>query len=289
MCAVCGCGATEGDEHTHTAVDGSTVRHAHSHDQQHAHSHDQQHAHSHDEPHAHPHALRPNRLAPASAAASTLPSRLVRLEHDLLERNDALARENRARFEAQGTLALNLMSSPGAGKTTLLVRTLEALRGAVPVAVIEGDQETSLDADRIRATGAPAVQVNTGKACHLDGAMVAGAVRGLPELRGGILFIENVGNLVCPAAFDLGEARRVVIVSVTEGEDKPLKYPYLFARADLVLVTKSDLLPYVALDLARLQRRAAEVSGGAESLVLSARTGEGMDAWLAWLARARAA
>lgn len=269
MCAVCGCGGTEGGEHTHTAADGSTVRHTH------------------DDEHAHSHAQRPNRLAPANA--STLPSRLVRLEHDLLERNDALARENRARFEAQGTLALNLMSSPGAGKTTLLVRTLEALRGAVPVAVIEGDQETSLDADRIRATGAPAVQVNTGKACHLDGAMVAGAVRGLPELRGGILFIENVGNLVCPAAFDLGEARRVVIVSVTEGEDKPLKYPYLFARADLVLVTKADLLPYVGIDLALLQRRAAEVSGGAESIVLSARTGEGMDAWLAWLARARAA
>jgi hydrogenase nickel incorporation protein HypB len=267
MCAVCGCGTTDTKAHTHVLEDGTVVQHTH----------------------AHTGGLGPHgeHHEPAGAAAAELPSRLVRLELDLLESNDLRAKANRALFRANGTLTLNLMSSPGAGKTTLLVRTLGALREAHAVGVIEGDQETSLDADRIRATGAPAVQVNTGKACHLDAAMVARALTQLPELTSGLLFIENVGNLVCPAAFDLGEGKRVVIVSVTEGEDKPLKYPQMFARADLLLVTKSDLLPHVGIDLPLLLRRAAEVNPHVESLVVSARTGEGMDAWYAWLARVR--
>jgi hydrogenase nickel incorporation protein HypB len=236
--------------------DGSVVRHTHDHD----------------------HAVRP----------AEAPSRLVRLERDLLEKNDRLAAENRAVLARSQTLALNLMSSPGSGKTTLLVRTLEHLRGKLPVAVIEGDQETSLDADRIRGTGAPAVQVNTGKACHLDASMVARAMGELPTVERGVLFIENVGNLVCPASFDLGEGRRVVIASVTEGEDKPLKYPHMFARADLLLVTKSDLLPHLSFDLPLFLRRAAQVRPGVESLVVSARTGEGMDSWYAWIERTRA-
>ncbi|MCA9621739.1 MAG: hydrogenase nickel incorporation protein HypB, partial [Myxococcales bacterium] len=186
------------------------------------------------------------------------------------------------------TLAVNLMSSPGAGKTTLLVRTLEELGGGLPLGVIEGDQETSLDAERIRRTGVAALQVNTGRGCHLDASMVARASQGL-EVHGGILFIENVGNLVCPAGFDLGEAKRVVIASVTEGEDKPAKYPHMFAGADLVIINKLDLLPYVPIDLDILELGIARVAPEAKILELSAVTGKGFDAWLTWLHDAWAA
>jgi hydrogenase nickel incorporation protein HypB len=276
MCATCGCGALE-------AHDPAGAAHAHGPDAGHL-----EHAH----PLADGGAEHEHHLPDGTVLRHRhdgVASRLVRLEHDLLARNDEVADANRARLRAAGTLALNLMSSPGAGKTSLLVRTLEALAGAVPVAVVEGDQETSLDADRIRATGTPAVQVNTGKACHLDANMVARALSSLPALPSGILFVENVGNLVCPAAFDLGESCRVVIVSVTEGEDKPLKYPHMFARADLLLVTKVDLLPHVGLDLPLLLERARQIRPGLETLLLSSRTGEGLDAWLAWLERTRKA
>lgn len=186
-------------------------------------------------------------------------------------------------------LALNFVSSPGSGKTSLLVRVIGDLSGRYPVAVIEGDQRTSNDADRIRATGAPAVQINTGKGCHLDAHMVARALDRLPPRQGGLLFIENVGNLVCPAAFDLGEAHKIVILSVTEGEDKPIKYPDMFAAADLMLINKIDLMPHLDFDLARTIEYARRVNPRIEALTVSARTGEGMAAFLAWIDRRAAA
>lgn len=212
---------------------------------------------------------------------------LVKVERDILSKNDTIAAQNRAHFARHGWLVLNLLSSPGSGKTTLLVKTLEALGASVPAAVIEGDQETSADADRIRATGAPALQINTGKGCHLDAGMVAEATAKLHPPHGASLFIENVGNLVCPAGFDLGEAFRVVVASVTEGEDKPLKYPQMFAKADLVLINKIDLLPYLDFDIEALIDNARKVNPGVAVIRLSAQTGEGMDAWLRWIEAGR--
>ncbi|ROR32529.1 hydrogenase nickel incorporation protein HypB [Inmirania thermothiophila] len=255
MCGVCGCGEGE------VRIEGEAHGHDHHHGPGHGHG-------------------------PAHAHAPGLdPARMLRIEQDLLAKNDAYAEANRRRLAQLGVLALNLVSSPGAGKTTLLVETLRRLAGRVPAAVIEGDQETSADADRIRATGVPAVQVNTGKGCHLDAHMVGHAMARLPLARGGVLFIENVGNLVCPAAFDLGEAAKVVILSVTEGEDKPLKYPDMFAAARLMLVGKVDLAPHVDFDVERAVDHARRVNPGIEVLRLSARTGEGMEAWIAWIER----
>ena len=208
---------------------------------------------------------------------------MVEIERDILGHNDALARDNRRLFAQRGVLALNLVSSPGSGKTTLLARTLTDLRQGLRFAVIEGDQQTSLDAERIRATGVPSVQVNTGKGCHLDAHMVGHAVEHLDIEPGSILFIENVGNLVCPAAFDLGEACKVAILSVTEGEDKPLKYPDMFEAADLMLIHKIDLLPHVDFDVARCIDAARQVHPGLQILQLSARSGEGLESWYEWL------
>lgn len=212
---------------------------------------------------------------------------MVQIEQDILAKNNAYAAENRAAFAARGILALNLLSSPGSGKTSLLVRSIERLAGKLPVAVIEGDQATANDADRIRATGAPAIQINTGKGCHLDAHMVGHALERLEPPAGGILFIENVGNLVCPAAFDLGEAHKVVVLSVTEGEDKPLKYPDMFHAADLVLLNKIDLLPYVDFDVAKALEAARLVNPKVKMLQISARSGEGLDAWIDWLLASR--
>ena len=214
---------------------------------------------------------------------------MVQIEQDILAKNDAVAAANRQRLADRGIFALNLVSSPGSGKTTLLVKTIQALQGRLKVAVIEGDQQTTLDADRIRATGAPAMQVNTGKGCHLDADMVRRALDRLDPADGSLLLIENVGNLVCPAAFDLGEAHKVVILSVTEGEDKPLKYPDMFHAADLLLVNKTDMLPYVQFDVEAAIGHARRVRPGIEALRVSATTGEGMDAWLDWLERGAAA
>jgi hydrogenase nickel incorporation protein HypB len=208
---------------------------------------------------------------------------VVDIETALLAKNDHLAGHNRAWLAERGILAINLMSSPGSGKTSLLRRTISELSGSRPVAVIEGDQETRIDAEKIRATGAPVVQINTGSGCHLDAAMLA---RGLAELAprpGSLVFVENVGNLVCPALFDLGEAARVVVVSVTEGEDKPLKYPYMFSVADVVVVNKVDLLPYVDVGLERLIEHCRSVNPDLRVLPLSVTTGEGMGAWCDWL------
>jgi hydrogenase nickel incorporation protein HypB len=213
-------------------------------------------------------------------------SRLVRIEQDILAKNRGFAEANRTRLAAQDVLALNLVSSPGAGKTTLLVATINELKASRSLAVIEGDQETSNDADRIRATGVPALQINTGRGCHLDAHMVGHALDDLPLARGGILFIENVGNLVCPSGFDLGERHKVTILSVTEGDDKPLKYPDAFAAADLMVLSKIDLLPHVDFDVERCIGHARAINPAIAVLQLSARTGDGMDAWLSWIAHA---
>ena len=222
-----------------------------------------------------------------SHAPGMAPSRMLKIEQDILSKNDAYARENRAFLAGRRVFALNLVSSPGSGKTTLLCKTIEMLKGKSTVAVIEGDQQTSNDAERIRATGAPAIQINTGKGCHLDAHMVGHAMHQLDLPEHSVLMIENVCNLVCPAAFDLGEAHKVVILSVTEGEDKPLKYPDMFRAADLMLLGKCDLLPYLAYDVDRAVESARRVNPDIQVIRFSATTGEGMADWLAWLEQRR--
>jgi hydrogenase nickel incorporation protein HypB len=293
MCSTCGCGQgekrVEDLHHHHAHADGNhghgdTHDHVHDHAQQHEHVHTHadgtthSHPHEHDHGHDHTHSHEP---APGEP-------RLLSVERDILARNDAIAAENRHDLQAAKTLALNLVSSPGSGKTALLVETLKRIGYTYPVAVIEGDQETTADADRIRATGAPAIQINTGKGCHLDADLVRTGMSRLGTPANGILFIENVGNLVCPAGFDLGEAHKVVIVSVTEGEDKPLKYSGMFAASALMVVTKTDLLPHLDFDVDRLIANARRINPTIGVLKLSAKSGEGMDRWLHWLETARA-
>jgi hydrogenase nickel incorporation protein HypB len=210
--------------------------------------------------------------------------RTIELQAKVLAKNDDLAAGNRRWLAGRGVTMLNLMSSPGAGKTTLLERTAADLGGRFKLAVIEGDQETALDADRIKAAGCQVVQINTGAGCHLDAEMVARGLEALGPAAGSVVVVENVGNLVCPALFDLGEARRVVLASVTEGTDKPLKYPAMFTRADLVLVTKSDLLPYLRFDLDAYLADLGRVSPSAQVITLSAQSGQGLDHWYDWLA-----
>jgi hydrogenase nickel incorporation protein HypB len=224
-----------------------------------------------------------------SHAHGTSPERAIAIEQDILGRNDAEAAVNRRRFAERGLFVLNLVSSPGSGKTALLVETIRRLEGRATVAVIEGDQRTSNDAERIRATGAAAVQINTGKGCHLDAHLVRHAFDHLSPPSGSILAIENVGNLVCPAAFDLGEHHKVAVLSVTEGEDKPLKYPDMFAAAGLMVLNKCDLLPYLDFDADLVEANARRVNPDIVTLRVSAKTGEGMDAWLRWLLEGAAA
>src|SRR5208282_3147005 len=260
MCAVCGCGKGEvrieaGTGKPQTGGIAAADDHAHgshSHDHNHGHGHDHHLDHGHDHDHHHSHDHGDNHHHEHEHNHEAGQSRLVQIEQDILGKNNAFAAANRARFNAAGILALNLVSSPGSGKTTLLVKTIEHLKGELPVAVVEGDQQTSNDADRIRATGVPAIQINTGKGCHLDAHMVGHAADHLQPAPGSVVFIENVGNLVCPALFDLGEAHRVVVLSVTEGEDKPLKYPDMVASSQLMLVSKIDLLPHIDFDVAAL-------------------------------------
>jgi hydrogenase nickel incorporation protein HypB len=208
---------------------------------------------------------------------------MVQIETDILSKNNEYAQANRRWLAAHRLLALNLVSSPGSGKTSLLTRSIEALKDEFPLAVIEGDQQTSNDAERIRATGVKALQINTGKGCHLDAHMIGHALEQLQPEPDGILFIENVGNLVCPAAFDLGEAHKVVILSVTEGEDKPIKYPDMFAAADLMLLNKIDLLPHLQFDVEQCIDFARRVNPAIRVLRVSASSGEGMTDWYRWL------
>lgn len=288
MCTVCGCGEGE------TRIEGDHHHgHAHGHDHSHDHLHKHRHEHTHDHDHS-PSIEEKGDLhygqGPAHAHAPGLSqSRMVRIEQDILGKNDRYAARNRARFDALSLFALNLVSSPGSGKTTLLTRTIEMLGERLPLAVIEGDQQTANDADRIRATGAQAIQINTGKGCHLDAHMVGHAMERLSGLEGGVLFIENVGNLVCPAAFDLGEAHKVAILSVTEGEDKPLKYPDMFHAADLMLLNKTDLLPHLDFDVDACIDYARRVNPDIGVIQLSARSGEGMSEWLEWMETRRTA
>lgn len=286
MCTTCGCSG-----------DGATFEgghHPHSHGADHHHDHAHEHPHDHDHGHAHEgegeHARLDYGSGPARSHAPGLSqARMVEIERNILSKNDAYAATNRARFAQSGNFALNMLAGPGAGKTTLLVETLKTLAGAIPCSVIEGDQQTSNDADRIRANGTPAIQVNTGKGCHLDAHMVGHAVEHLGISMGGILFIENVGNLVCPAAFDLGEQKRVTLLSVTEGEDKPLKYPDIFEKADMVLLTKTDLLPHLDVDVKTLEENVRRVAPQARILHVSTRNGQGMAQWLDWLRAERRA
>jgi hydrogenase nickel incorporation protein HypB len=304
MCTTCGCGAGEvkiegQDAHWHVHEDGTAHSHAHVEEGSHkyrpvhkVHTHDDEHHHGDEQMHEHPHDH--NHLhfglgAAHSHASGMTQARMVQIERDILSKNNNYAEQNRTYFEEHGILALNLVSSPGSGKTSLLVRSIMDLKQRIPLAVIEGDQQTVNDAERIRATGAPAVQINTGKGCHLDAHMVKQALTKIPLADESLLFIENVGNLVCPAAFDLGEAHKVAILSVTEGEDKPLKYPDMFQAANLMLLNKCDLLPYLSFDVERAVENARRVNPTIEIIRVSATTGEGLDDWLAWITREREA
>jgi hydrogenase nickel incorporation protein HypB len=235
------------------------------------HGHGHGHGHVHDAEHPHEH-------EPGGGHTET-----VTLEQKVLAKNDLIAEQNRRWLAERNILALNITSSPGSGKTTLLERSVGALVVNHPVTVIEGDQETLLDAERIRAAGARAVQVNTGAGCHLDADMVRRALETLDPAPDSLLFIENVGNLVCPAMFDLGEHSKLVVISVTEGADKPLKYPHMFAAAGLVVVNKVDLLPYVDFDLDVFERHVRSINPKAEILTLAAKTGDGIADWLDWI------
>lgn len=249
MCTVCGCGEGETQVHKHEHGDG--------------HHYGKGPAHAH--------------------APGLSQTRMVQIEQDILGKNQQYADNNRQYFDEKAVFALNLVSGPGSGKTTILTETLTALRSKLQMSVIEGDQETSHDAERIRQTGAPAIQINTGKGCHLDAHMVGHAIESLPLNNGSVLFIENVGNLVCPAAFDLGEAHKVAILSVTEGEDKPIKYPDMFYAADLMLLNKIDLLPYLDFDVEQCIAYAKQVNPKIQVLQVSATSGEGMSNWYQWI------
>ena len=249
MCATCGCGTD----------DQATI---HVHDLQH-HSHNGQ-----ENGHSHTH----------SHQKTTLD-----IEKDILYQNNLLAERNRGYFEAKNILALNLVSSPGSGKTTLLEKTLTGMKSQLDFFVIEGDQQTSNDADRIHATGTKVTQINTGKGCHLDAHMILHALEGMKPTENSVLFVENVGNLVCPAMFDLGEKERVVIMSVTEGDDKPLKYPDMFYSSTLCIINKTDLLPYVNFDMQKTKEYLHQVNPKLAVIELSCTTGEGMEQWYDWL------
>ncbi len=268
MCGICGCGQSE-DAVKITKISGSENGHSpHAHDH-HFHTHGHEHHHHHKNGHSH--------------TGRTV----LQLEQDILGKNNLLAERNRGYFEAKDIFAINLVSSPGSGKTALLERTLHDLKEEFTTFVIEGDQQTSNDANRIAATGAEVVQINTGKGCHLEADMVNSAVKELNPANHSLLFIENVGNLVCPAMFDLGETARVVIMSVTEGEDKPIKYPDMFHSSQLCIINKIDLLPYLDFDLEKAKAYARRVSHITEFIELSATTGEGMEAWYNWLREKR--
>ena len=286
MCETCGCGNKEGfkihdphqtpnhgsdhtHEHDHEHEHGHTHTHDHLHEFDHSgiHSHDHSHGDSHNHSHEHSH------------------QKVINLNIDILSANNITAGMNRRFFEGRKVLCLNMVSSPGSGKTMILEKTINNLIAIRKIYVIEGDQQTILDAERIEKAGAPAIQINTGSGCHLDAQMVESTIKKLDIGTNTILFIENVGNLVCPAMFDLGEYKRVVVISVTEGEDKPLKYPYMFQTSHLCIINKSDLIPYVDFRTEELIKHARSVNPGLEFLSVSAKSGEGMNLWYEWILR----
>jgi hydrogenase nickel incorporation protein HypB len=282
MCVTCGCSekdqvavvdATTGDQRMMSHEDAHAHGHSHAHDDgNHDHGHSHDHEHSHDG---------------TAAVMAKAHSRTIELEQEILGKNQLIAESNRGWLAAKGILALNLVSSPGSGKTTLLEHTLLALKDEFEIGVIEGDQETVNDAERIRATGCKAVQINTGTGCHLEADMLERGLKSLDPAENSLLFIENVGNLVCPALFDLGEYAKVAILSVTEGEDKPLKYPHMFRASEVMILNKIDLLPYVKFDVERSVDYARKVNPEIKVIQLSATTGEGCNDWHQWLRKAR--
>jgi hydrogenase nickel incorporation protein HypB len=305
MCNTCGCGHSEGvtirkpgeqkpDEHIHQHLhshehehDGYT--HSHPHEHPHSHSHLDDQSHSHDqEAHTHEHDHH-NHQGDGQAHEHDhadhhhSQGREIQVEQDILSKNNLFAERNRGYFEAKNILALNLVSSPGSGKTSLLEKTIKDIGKEVKFFVIEGDQQTMNDANRIHSAGAPVVQINTGNGCHLDSDMVNRAVKELNIEINSVLMIENVGNLVCPSLFDLGEATRVVIMSTTEGDDKPLKYPTMFQSSQICVINKTDLLPYVDFDVEKAKQYALLVNHHLEFFEISVKTGEGMNEWYSWL------
>ncbi len=263
MCETCGCGNPEEfkiHDHHHEHDSGRDNEHTHEHE----HEHD---GYKHSHPHEH------------------APQKVINLNRDILSENNRLAERNRGYFEGKHVLSLNLVSSPGSGKTTLLEKTIRALIPSRKIFVIEGDQQTTRDADRIEKSGAPAIQINTGSGCHLDAKMIHLALKKMEIDNYSILFIENVGNLICPALFDLGEQKRILVISVTEGDDKPLKYPHMFQSSDLCIINKTDLLPYVDFNVETAMNYARQLNPDLEFLLMSAKTGEGMSEWYDWLGK----
>ncbi|MBE9005692.1 hydrogenase nickel incorporation protein HypB [Fortiea sp. LEGE XX443] len=264
MCVTCGC-SDDGESkitnletgeihhhHTHTLPDGTIITHSHHHNE-------------------------------ASQIHAKIHGTTISLEQDILAKNNLLAAQNRGWFQGRNILTLNLMSSPGSGKTTLLTRTINDLKQQLPISVIEGDQETTNDAEKIKETGCKVVQINTGTGCHLDASMIERGLQQLNPPLNSVVMIENVGNLVCPALFDLGEQAKVVILSVTEGEDKPMKYPHMFRASEMMILTKIDLLPYVQFDVERCIEYAKQVNPNIQVFQVSAMTGVGLDSWYKWL------
>jgi len=267
MCATCGCS----DDARPKIVNLQNGQSAVLNNQDHHHEHDHEHVHDHNHDHAHEH------------SHSHKQSTTITLEEKVLAKNDLLAERNRGWFEGANILALNLVSAPGAGKTALLERTIKDLQNELSISVVEGDQATLNDAERIKKTGCPVVQINTGAGCHLDAQMLAVSLKQLDPPRDSVLFIENVGNLVCPALFDLGEKSKVAILSITEGEDKPVKYPHMFRAAEILLLNKMDLLPHLDFDIELCKQYAISVNPKMKIIEISARRGDGLEHWYDWI------
>ncbi len=274
MCTTCGCDHTHGS--TMYTLPGKEGEHSHPHTHDHVHegehrNKEDEHYHPHENQHGHHH------------SHDHPGSKVVQLEQDVLAKNNLLAERNRGYFEAKNIFALNMVSSPGSGKTTVIEKLINGMKKEISFFVVEGDQQTTNDADRINATGVPVIQINTGSGCHLDAEMVNNAVKKLDVGDNSVLIIENVGNLVCPSMFDLGESARIVVISVTEGEDKPLKYPGMFSSSDVCIINKTDLLPYVDFDIEKLRDNALKVNHHLQFFEISASTGEGMDKLFDWI------
>ncbi|MCA0153365.1 hydrogenase nickel incorporation protein HypB [Winogradskyella vincentii] len=269
MCGTCGCGTGESGVAIQNPKEIKNREHHHHHDgHTHSHEHHHDHSHGHDHHHRDDHSHKRT---------------VIEVEQDILHHNEIMASRNRGYFDAKNIFALNLVSSPGSGKTSILERTLTDLKPEVPFYVIEGDQKTMNDANRIDALDIPVIQINTGKGCHLESDMVYEAIKKLSMVDNSVLMIENVGNLVCPSMFNLGESKRVVIISTTEGEDKPVKYPDMFHSSDICIINKIDLLPYLNINIEKLKEYALQVNPNLVFFEISATSGEGMDTWYDWL------